>query len=204
MEHIHSPIHCLLCKWISPPMQPSAGPRRMLMVSSLCGGMHQSFSAMMLKPEQLLQKVKPLHLYCSARIYCVFFQWARLHLLHILSKRPSAFVGDSSRVHPQLFSFFCTFFKLTYFVSCMFFQRAHLHSLQILPVCPSAVAPRLSHTPAFICCRFFQRACLHLLQSWVGFQYKKLARPLKGGAVIVTVRCRMTALEQVVIRVAEV
>lgn len=33
---------------------------------------------------------------------------------------------------------------------------------------------------------------------------EKLARPLRGGAVIVTVRCRITALQQVVIRVAEV
>lgn len=33
---------------------------------------------------------------------------------------------------------------------------------------------------------------------------EKLAGPLRGAAVIVTARCRITALEQVVIRVAEV
>lgn len=51
----------------------------------------------------------------------------------------------------------------------------------------------------------------HVLSSVISLQgccvapqYRKSARSLRGGAVIVTVRCRITALEQVVIRVAEV
>ncbi len=47
-------------------------------------------------------------------------------------------------------------------------------------------------------------AVTYLQGCCVAPQYRKPARPLRGGAVIVTVRCRITALEQVVIRVAEV
>lgn len=50
----------------------------------------------------------------------------------------------------------------------------------------------------------FQQDRLHLQECCVAAQRRKPARPLRGGAVIVTVRCRITALEQVVIRVAEV
>ncbi len=50
----------------------------------------------------------------------------------------------------------------------------------------------------------FSRTVIYLQGCCVAPQHRKPARPLRGGAVIVTVRCRITALEQVVIRVAEV
>lgn len=48
------------------------------------------------------------------------------------------------------------------------------------------------------------RTLIYLQGCCVAPQYRKLARPLRGGTVVVSVRCRITALEQVVIRVAEV